>query len=124
VSDRRAEASCWCVEIRVRRRMEGEALDGSSPYYGPNPYEAPQCYAIDALASRSRQHRRASLAELVTLLLLAVSALPLTWLSSLYFFAVRAAFYLGHWPYYGHPDPKDLPPHLPCEWLGYAGPLA
>ncbi|MEW4570709.1 hypothetical protein AB1L88_22825 [Tautonia sp. JC769] len=53
-----------------------------------------------------------------------VSALPFALLSSLYFFAVRAAFYLGHWPYYGHPDPKDLPPDLPCEWLKYAGPPA
>jgi hypothetical protein len=22
---------------------------------------------------------------------------------------LRAALFLGHWPYYAHPDPKDLP---------------
>lgn len=30
----------------------------------------------------------------------------------LWTYAWRARLYLGHWPYYGHPDPKGLPEHF------------
>ena len=51
-------------------------------------------------------------------LIAAGAALPLSYLTMLYTFALRAALYLGHWPYYGHPDPKDLPEQFdPPEFL-------
>lgn len=40
------------------------------------------------------------------------AALPFILLASIYTFAFRAALFLGHWPYYAHPDPKDLPVHF------------
>jgi hypothetical protein len=43
------------------------------------------------------------------LLIGALSALPWIWLAYIYTFACRAAVFLGRWPYYAHPDPKDLP---------------
>jgi hypothetical protein len=30
-------------------------------------------------------------------------------LAYVYTFACRAALFLGRWPYYAHPDPKDFP---------------
>jgi hypothetical protein len=47
--------------------------------------------------------------EWLILLIAALSAPPWVLLASAYTFAFRAALYLGHWPYYAHPDPKDLP---------------
>ena len=49
----------------------------------------------------------------------AIAALPSILLSSIYTFAFRTAMFLGRWPYYGHPDPKDLPErfHPQSEWL-------
>jgi hypothetical protein len=38
-----------------------------------------------------------------------LSALPWMWLAYFYTFACRAAFFVGHWPYYKHPDPDGLP---------------
>jgi hypothetical protein len=39
----------------------------------------------------------------------ALSALPVAIVANAYTFAVAVAVHLGRWPYYGHPDPKDLP---------------
>jgi len=43
------------------------------------------------------------------MLIAALSALPWMGLAYIYTFACRAALFLGRWPYYAHPDPKDLP---------------
>ena len=43
------------------------------------------------------------------LLVGAIAALPLTLFGYIHAFAIRAALFLGHWPYFAHPDPKDLP---------------
>ncbi len=41
--------------------------------------------------------------------LVALGALPMTLWFWLWTFAWRVRLYLGRWPYYGHPDPKNLP---------------
>jgi hypothetical protein len=63
--------------------------------------------------------------EWLVLLLGAFAALPSMVLASLYTFAFRAALFLGHWPYYAHPDPKDLPErfHPYSEFLEYLVPV-
>jgi hypothetical protein len=38
-----------------------------------------------------------------------LAALPYAGLAWLYTFALRAAIFLGHWPSYDNPDPKNLP---------------
>ena len=38
-----------------------------------------------------------------------VSILPAICYAVLFVFACCAAVQIGHWPYYAHPDPKDLP---------------
>ncbi len=64
-------------------------------------------FVVSALVTSSNVWQRWTL--LVTA---AVAALPFILLASLYTFAFRAALFLGHWPYYGHPNPKDLPDHF------------
>jgi hypothetical protein len=46
------------------------------------------------------------------ILISTLSALPISFVAVLYTSAARAAVYLGHWPSYGNPDPKDLPEHF------------
>jgi hypothetical protein len=57
----------------------------------------------------------------VVLSIAAVAALPFLGLASLYTFAFRAALFLGHWPHFNNPDPKDLPAHfhLQTEFLEF-----
>ena len=38
-----------------------------------------------------------------------VSVLPLVCYAALLAYAIYAATVVGHWPFYAHPDPKDLP---------------
>ena len=63
--------------------------------------------------------------EWLILLIGALAALPWLWLVLLYTFALRAAFFVGHWPYYSHPDPKDLPDrfHPQSEFLEFLIPV-
>ena len=95
-------------------------MDISNPGSDPDPYQAPRSPIVGPAPATRRLG-----VELATLALLGVAALPLTAASSMYVFAFRAALYLGHWPFYGHPDSKDLPDdfHPATEWLSYAGPL-
>ena len=53
-------------------------------------------------------------------LVLVVSIFPLIWVANLMIFAIRAKYYLGHWPKPYHPDPKVLPfvIHAGLLWLG------
>jgi hypothetical protein len=44
--------------------------------------------------------------------LTAFGALPWLLWFRLWTYAWRARLYLGHWPCYGHPDPKALPEHF------------
>ena len=83
-----------------------------------NPYQAPRSLIV--------ARRGGLLVEAATLALLAVAAVPLAAYSTLYVFAARVALFQGYWPYYGHPDPKDLPDSFQpsSEWLSVAGPLA
>jgi hypothetical protein len=55
----------------------------------------------------------------VVLVLAAAAGLPVMQLAWLYTFALRAALFLGHWPSYNNPDPKDLPDefHPQTEFL-------
>jgi hypothetical protein len=55
----------------------------------------------------------------VVLLIGAATALPLMLLAWLYTFALRAALFLGHWPSYNNPDPRNLPDefHPQTEFL-------
>lgn len=45
---------------------------------------------------------------------------PAAWLAFFYLFVLRARLVLGRWPYYGHPDPKDLgfDLHHALLWFG------
>ena len=56
---------------------------------------------------------------------LAVGFLPIAWWTSVLVAAVRARQYLGRWPSYDHPDPKQLPRELGSipEWVENAVPL-
>ena len=38
-----------------------------------------------------------------------VSVLPIVCYAALLAYAIYAALVVGHWPYYSHPDPKELP---------------
>ncbi len=69
--------------------------------------------------------RPANWKEWLVLLLGAFAALPSILLASLYTIAFRATLFLGHWPYYGHPDSKDLPDRFhPCsEFLEFLIPV-
>lgn len=40
--------------------------------------------------------------------LIGVAAFPWLALAGFYAFVLRARWHLGQWPYYSHPDPKDL----------------
>ena len=42
---------------------------------------------------------------LITLLL---ATFPVPWIFALHFYALEASVYLGHWPSYENPDPKQL----------------
>jgi hypothetical protein len=56
---------------------------------------------------------------------LAVGFLPFAWWTSFLIPAVRARQYLGRWPSYDHPDPKQLPADFGSipEWVENAVPL-
>ena len=45
---------------------------------------------------------------------------PLLWMATFELFVLRAYLAIGRWPYYGHPDPKDLgfDIHHTLIWLG------
>lgn len=43
---------------------------------------------------------------------LAIALLSFKWWIAALIHAWRASLFLGYWPYYGHPDPKDLPEHF------------
>ena len=60
-------------------------------------------------------------AKTAILAFLGVGAFPLVALAAVFTHAYRASLYLGRWPYYGHPDPKDLPAgfHPPSWPLAY-----
>jgi hypothetical protein len=86
-----------------------------------NPYEAPNSRPVQA-------ESQGTVRWVPSLWLIAYlafpSALPLAFLVLVYTTAARAAIYLGHWPTYGHPDPKDLPEHFrPPEFLKWLIPL-
>jgi hypothetical protein len=51
------------------------------------------------------QHRLTRPLPLAALLL---AASPALLLFEFFAYVVRARLYLGHWPYYNHPDPKQL----------------
>ena len=57
--------------------------------------------------------------------LITFGTLPLTLWFYLWTFALRARLYLGYWPSYSQPDPKDLPLHFhpPTELLHHIIPL-
>lgn len=48
----------------------------------------------------------------IVVTVLAVGFLPFAWWTSVLIFSVRARQYLGRWPSYDHPDPKQLPEEL------------
>jgi hypothetical protein len=77
-------------------------------------------FLISALIARPANGK-----EWLVLLLGAFAALPSILLAWLYTFAFRAALYVGHWPYYNNPDPKDLPErfHPYSEFLKYLVPV-
>ena len=59
------------------------------------------------------QTERSSIYSLViSAVLLLLGFMPLTWWFSVLTHAYRARLYLGRWPYYNNPDPKDLPAHF------------
>jgi hypothetical protein len=64
-------------------------------------------------------------AKIAILTFLGVGAFPVVLLATVFTHAYRAALYLGRWPYYGHPDPKDLPAgfHPPSQLLAYLVPV-
>lgn len=74
-----------------------------------NPFAAPQSKPF---AMTRRRTIPDALRCILLLAIAAFSALPLAWLAVPYTFAFRAALFLGRWPYYGHPDPKNLPEHF------------
>ena len=41
--------------------------------------------------------------------MLCMALLPLAFWMGMLAFAIRVAIFTGHWPYYGHPDPKFIP---------------
>jgi hypothetical protein len=55
----------------------------------------------------------------------AFAALPFILIAEMYTFAFRAALFLGHWPTYSNPDPKDLPDHFhpATEFLEFVIPM-
>jgi hypothetical protein len=61
----------------------------------------------------------------ISFLILLVGSVPAVLWAASYVSAVRASRFLGHWPAYGHPDPKDLPPGFWANGslLEYALPL-
>jgi hypothetical protein len=46
-------------------------------------------------------------ARIKTRLLTAAVVFPVVWLAFFYLLVLRTRLAVGHWPYYGHPDPKD-----------------
>ncbi|RLE31088.1 MAG: hypothetical protein DRJ61_11815 [Acidobacteria bacterium] len=46
---------------------------------------------------------------ILSFVILIVGSFPAVLWIGTYLSAVRASRYLGYWPTYGHPDPKDLP---------------
>jgi hypothetical protein len=52
---------------------------------------------------------------------MALGLLPMAFQISILTFAWRASLYLGYWPRYSHPDPKDLPEHFQpsTEFMDY-----
>ena len=57
------------------------------------------------------------------MLALAFAAFPALLIAGLLSYAFQARLYLGHWPYYAHPDPKELGwwPHHTALQLGFIG---
>jgi len=55
-----------------------------------------------------------------------VGLLPFAWWLSVLAYAWRASMFLGHWPYYNNPDPKNLPEHFApsTAWLDWTVPIA
>jgi hypothetical protein len=41
-----------------------------------------------------------------------ITILPVACYAAILGYACYAWFHIGHWPYYAHPDPKELPNHL------------
>ena len=81
--------------------------------------------AIAVLAISAVITKPISRKEWLVLLAGAVAAIPWFLLAWLYAFALRVAFFVGHWPFYNHPDPKDLPDrfHPHSELLEFAIPV-
>ena len=80
----------------------------------------PRCWATVETCAMTEGTRR--LANYV-LHAAACSAIAIAWLPYALWigclvYASRASLYLGHWPHYGHPDPKSLPSSLGIlpEW--------
>lgn len=121
------------AELAERLRSDGSlstegdgvyALNSSDITTDLNPYQPPGSL-IDRPSASKAEPLRVDV-EVATWMVLGVAALPLAILSVVYVFAFRASLFLGRWPYYGHPDPKDLPDnfHPSTEWLALAGPVA
>jgi len=55
-----------------------------------------------------------------------LTILPWVWYASIYLHAWRASQFLGHWPSYGNPDPKELPAGFGSStvWMEYTLPWA
>jgi hypothetical protein len=70
--------------------------------------------------------KRCDPAKIAILAFLGVGAFPLVLLAMVFTHAYRASLYLGHWPFYGHPDPKDLPAgfHPSSQLVAYLVPVA
>lgn len=66
-------------------------------------------------------HRR--ITRPLSLTALCLAAFPLVLLAAFFAYVARARLHLGHWPYYNHPDPKQLGwwfPHSLLQ-LGFVG---
>lgn len=70
--------------------------------------------------------KRLDSSQIIILALLGVGSFLPTLLAAILVHAYRASLYLGRWPYYGHPDPKDLPAgfHPPSQILAFLIPAA
>jgi hypothetical protein len=66
-----------------------------------NPYAAPSS-SLDSGPARP-------LSVWLVLPIAAIATLPSIYLASLYTQFIRAALYVGHWPYSGQPDPSTMP---------------
>ena len=77
-------------------------------------------FASTLIVRPSTQH------DWLLLVVAAIGAFPCYALAGLWIFALRVTRFVGHWPSYGYPDPKDVPAHFhpQTELLESLGPAA